>query len=164
MGAFTPEALPVLSGLARGFAVCDHRFSSVPTETFPNRAFACAATSQGHMNDGTASHTVQSIFGLMTAHNLIWKIYGSDEEPLTRKNFPDTTTAPDANFGKFADFTADAAAGRPPGGRRGTAFSSRAGDHRAIASTRTTMSRSARSSFMMSITRCAALPPGLTPS
>ena len=33
---------------------------------------------------------------------------------IDRKNFPDTTTAPDANFGKFADFTADAAAGRPP--------------------------------------------------
>ncbi len=114
MGAFTPEALPVLSGLARGFAVCDHWFSSVPTETFPNRAFACAATSQGHMNDGTASYTVQSIFGLMTAHNLIWKIYGYNEEPLTRKNFPDTTNAPDANFGKFADFTADSAAGRLP--------------------------------------------------
>jgi phospholipase C len=114
MGIFTPEALPVLSGLARGFAVCDHWHSSVPTETFPNRAFACAATSQGHMNDGTASYTVQSIFGLMTAHNQSWKIYGYDDEPLTRKNFPDTTSAPDTNFGKFADFTADAAAGRLP--------------------------------------------------
>lgn len=30
MGAFSPEALPVLSGLARGFAVCDHWFSSQP--------------------------------------------------------------------------------------------------------------------------------------
>ena len=51
MGIFPPSALPVLSGLAKGFAVCDHWYSSVPTETFPNRAFACAATSQGHMND-----------------------------------------------------------------------------------------------------------------
>ena len=31
MGCFTPEALPVLSGLAKGYAVCDHWFSSVPT-------------------------------------------------------------------------------------------------------------------------------------
>ncbi len=114
MGAFTPEALPILSGLARGFAVCDHWFCSVPTETFPNRAFACAATSQGHMNDGCASYTVASIFGLMGAHNLTWKIYGYDGEPLTRKNFPDTTGAPDANFGAFNDFAADAAAGRLP--------------------------------------------------
>ena len=84
MGVFPPSALPVLSGLAAGFAVCDHWYSSVPTETFPNRAFACAGTSQGHMNDSTSSYTVQSIFGLMTAHNLTWKIYGYDEEPLTR--------------------------------------------------------------------------------
>jgi phospholipase C len=114
MGVFTPEALPVLSGLARGFAVCDHWYASVPTQTFPNRAFACAATSQGHMNDGAASYTVQSIFGLMTAHNVPWKIYGYNDEPLTRKNFPDTTNAPDTCFGKFANFTADAAAGNLP--------------------------------------------------
>ena len=114
MGVFPPSALPVLSGLARGFAVCDHWYSSVPTETFPNRAFACAATSQGHMNDSTSSYTVQSIFGLMTAHQLSWKIYGYNAEPLTRGNFPDTTSAPDTCFGKFADFQADAAAGTLP--------------------------------------------------
>jgi len=53
MGCFTPEALPVLSALARGYAVCDRWFAAVPTETLPNRAFACAATSQGHMDDKT---------------------------------------------------------------------------------------------------------------
>lgn len=112
MGIFPPSALPILSGLARGFAVCDHWYSSVPTETFPNRAFACAATSQGHMNDSTSSYTVQSIFGLLTAHGLSWKIYGYDAEPLTRGNYPDTASAPDTCFGKFADFQADAAAGQ----------------------------------------------------
>jgi len=114
MGIFPPSALPVLSGLARGFAVCDHWYSSVPTETMPNRAFACAATSQGHMDDATSSFTVQSIFGLMTAHNLSWKIYGYDAEPLTRANFPDTQNAPDTNFGKFADFKADCSNGTLP--------------------------------------------------
>jgi phospholipase C len=114
MGVFPPSALPVLSGLATGFAVCDHWYSSVPTETFPNRAFACAGTSQGHMNDGTASYTVQSIFGLLTAHSLSWKIYGYDAEPLTRANYPDTTSAPETCFGKFKDFQADAAAGKLP--------------------------------------------------
>jgi phospholipase C len=114
MGIFPPAALPVLSGLAAGFAVCDHWYSSVPTETFPNRAFAGAATSQGHMNDGTATFTVQSIFGLMTAHGLGWKIYGYDRQPLTRKDFPDTTSAPDSCFGLFADFQSDATAGTLP--------------------------------------------------
>jgi phospholipase C len=50
----------------------------------------------------------------MTAHNVPWKIYGYNEEPLTRKNFPDTLSAPDTNFGEFSDFTADAQAGQLP--------------------------------------------------
>jgi phospholipase C len=114
MGVFPPTALPVLSGLARGFAVCDHWYASAPTETFPNRAFACAATSQGHMNDGTSSYTTTSIFGLMTTHSLNWKIYGYDQEPLTRKNFPDISNSPETCFGRFSDFQGDAAAGSLP--------------------------------------------------
>ena len=31
MGMFTPATLPILSGLAQGYAVCDQWFSSVPT-------------------------------------------------------------------------------------------------------------------------------------
>ena len=111
MGCFTPALLPVLSGLARGFAVCDHWYASAPTETFPNRAFLCAATSQGHMDDSTSSYTSQSIFGLLSAHNLGWSIYGYDSEPLTRLNFPDTTNAPETHFGQFKDFQAAASAG-----------------------------------------------------
>jgi phospholipase C len=53
MGCYDPTALPVLSALARGFAVCDHWFGSAPTMTMPNRAFLCAGTSQGHMDDTT---------------------------------------------------------------------------------------------------------------
>ena len=47
MGAYTPEELPVLSGLARQFGVSDRWFASVPTETDANRAFAFCGTSQG---------------------------------------------------------------------------------------------------------------------
>ncbi len=115
MGIFTPAMLPVLSGLARGYAVCDKWYCSVPTETIPNRAFAAAATSQGHMNDSTKSFTVPTIFGLLSAKGVSWKIYGYDKDPLTRLDFPDTTSAPDTNFGLFADFRADAAAGHLPG-------------------------------------------------
>jgi len=39
MGMFTPQMLPVLSTLAKSYAVCDHWYCSVPTETLPNRAF-----------------------------------------------------------------------------------------------------------------------------
>jgi phospholipase C len=111
MGVYTPATLPVLSGLARGFAVCDHWYCSVPTETLPNRAFACAATSQGHMDDNTKTFTSQSIFGLLSKNKVNWTIYGYTSSPLTRLNFPDTTNAPASHFGLFTDFQAAAAAG-----------------------------------------------------
>jgi phospholipase C len=114
MGCYAPETLPVLSGLARGFAVCDRWFGSAPTETLPNRAFACAATSQGHMDDVTKSFTVPSIFGLMSQHGLDWAIYGYDAPPLTRHDFPDTLAADDGHFGQFKDFQAAAANGKLP--------------------------------------------------
>ncbi|MDR3416869.1 MAG: alkaline phosphatase family protein [Nevskia sp.] len=111
MGVFTPQTLPVLSGLAAGYAVCDHWYSSVPTETMPNRAFACAATSQGHMDDKTKTFTSPSIFGALGNAGIGWSIYGYDADPLTRHNFPDTTSADDSHFGQFADFKTAAAAG-----------------------------------------------------
>jgi phospholipase C len=114
MAVFTPEMLPVLSGLARGFAVCDHWFSSVPTETMPNRAFALAATSTGTLDDKTKAFTCPSIFGALSKNGVTWAVYGYDQEPLTRLDFPDTLSASDDHFGLFADFKKAAAAGTLP--------------------------------------------------
>jgi phospholipase C len=114
MGMFTPATLPILSGLARGYAVCDEWFSSAPTETMPNRAFVSAGTSQGHMDDKTKSFTCGSIFGALSQHGVSWRIFGDNADPLTRLNFPDTSSAPNANFGRFPDFQAAAAAGSLP--------------------------------------------------
>jgi phospholipase C len=114
MGMYTPATLPVLSSLARGYAVCDHWFSSAPTETMPNRAFVNAGTSQGHMDDKTHSFTSPSIFGLLTQHQLGWSIFGYTQQPKTRLDFPDTANAPDQHFGLFTDFKAAAAAGTLP--------------------------------------------------
>ena len=114
MGCFTPQMLPVLSALAKGYAVCDHWYSSVPTETMPNRAFALAATSQGHMDDKTRTFTSPSIFGLLGQHNVSWGIYGYDAEPLTKSTFTDIASASGGTIGKFSDFTAAAAAGSLP--------------------------------------------------
>ena len=114
MGIFTPKMLPVLSALARGYAVCDHWYCSLPTETMPNRAFVGAATSQGHMDDKTKSFTVPSIFGLLDQNYVSWAIYGYDTEPLTRHTFPDTSNADDSHFGLFKDFQSAAAGGTLP--------------------------------------------------
>ncbi len=114
MGCHTPQTLPVLSALASGFAVCDHWYGSAPTMTMPNRAFACAGTSQGHMDDATKKFTVPSVFGALGKAGLPWRIYGYDAPPLTKSDFPDTLDAPAASFGEFTDFRADAAAGSLP--------------------------------------------------
>ncbi|MGK4584826.1 alkaline phosphatase family protein [Kitasatospora sp. HPMI-4] len=115
MACFAPETLPVLSALARGYAVCDHWFSSVPTETMPNRAFACAATSQGHLDDHAHSFTCPSIFGLLDGHGVDWRVYGYQNMPLTSGNFPDIHNASTDHFGVFTDFRSAAQAdGLPP--------------------------------------------------
>ncbi|SDC01720.1 Phospholipase C [Raineyella antarctica] len=45
MYCYSPDQLPVLTALAREFAVCDHWFCSLPGPTEPNRWFVHAATS-----------------------------------------------------------------------------------------------------------------------
>lgn len=47
MQAYTPESLPVINALAQQFAVSDAYFSSVPSNTDANRAFALSGNSIG---------------------------------------------------------------------------------------------------------------------
>src|SRR5277367_2627855 len=114
MGMYSPETLPVLCGLAKGFAVCDRWFASVPTQTIPNRAFAAAATSQGHLDNHVKVFTCPSIFGRLTEATIDWAIYGYNRDPLTRLDFPDTQHAEESHFGHFRDFLERAASGNLP--------------------------------------------------
>lgn len=114
MGMYTPQMLPVMSGLATGFAVCDHWFASAPTQTIPNRAFAAAATSQGHLDNQVKVFTCRSIFGQLSLNNIDWAIYGYNRPPLTQQDFPDTQQAAESHFGHFRDFKQRAAAGTLP--------------------------------------------------
>ena len=47
MHYYTPEQLPVISMLAKEFAVCDNWFASAPCQTWPNRFFLHCATAGG---------------------------------------------------------------------------------------------------------------------
>jgi len=114
MGCYTPAALPVLSALAAGYAVCDHWFASVPTETMPNRAFTCAGTSMGQVDDNTKKFAAPSIFAALGAAGQTWAIYGYNQRPLTADTFTDIATAAGGAIGLFTDFTAAAAAGTLP--------------------------------------------------
>ena len=53
MGAFSPDQLPVLSMLAREFAVFDAWFAAVPSQTYCNRSFFNASTSHGFVTNAT---------------------------------------------------------------------------------------------------------------
>lgn len=88
MNCFTPESLPVINGLANAYGVCDHWFSSVPTQTFPNRSFVHAATSSGYVVNGwkTGPHEwdigyllnkTDTIFNLLEQARIDWRIYHS---------------------------------------------------------------------------------------
>jgi len=114
MGMYTPEMLPIMSALAKGFAVCDHWFASAPTQTIPNRAFAAAGTSQGHLDNHVKLFTCPSVFGKLSDSNRDWAIFGYNSDPLTRLDFPDTQSAPNEHFGHFRDFQKRARAGTLP--------------------------------------------------
>ncbi len=105
MGMYTPETLPILSGLASGYAVCDQWFASAPTETFPNRAFMAMATSQGFVSDkSNRVFTAPSIYTLLESKGASWAIYGYNAPPLTRGSVADITAASEDHFGEFVDF------------------------------------------------------------
>lgn len=114
MGMFTPDTLPILSALAKGYAVCDQWFGSVPTETLPNRAFLHSATSQGIVTDSRPKpdnktpivFTSPTIFTSLTNKGITWGVYGYDLPSLTRNTFSDLVNADDSHFGLFTDFKA----------------------------------------------------------
>jgi phospholipase C len=117
MGMYAPETLPVLSGLAKGFAVCDRWFASVPTQTFPNRAFAVAGTSLGYTDNSarsTPAFDTDSVFGRLSDKGQTWTIYGYSRRPLTANDFRDTVhpgPGGTVNSG-FDKFQSDAASGQ----------------------------------------------------
>jgi phospholipase C len=138
MACYTPEQTPVLSALARGFAVCDHYHCSVPSQTIPNRDFVHAATSTGHVNNGPiATCDARTIYKQIQdaidagRTDLSWGVFGSN--PLTSSKDASGRTPGnhfsltrlimtrlhdprfDGNFGTQDDFAAKCRAGALPG-------------------------------------------------
>ena len=81
MTGHTPEQMPVMSAIARGFATFDHWFCDAPTCTFPNRSFFHAGTSSGCMinfpplDAFPKLNTAETIFDRLEAAGLTWKVY-----------------------------------------------------------------------------------------
>jgi phospholipase C len=78
MGCHSAEQVPVLSTLAREFAVCSRWFSSVPSETWPNRLFAHAAQSDGLVHNRVRLYSHRSVFDALSDARVSWAVYAGD--------------------------------------------------------------------------------------
>ncbi len=123
MTGYTPQQMPVTSTLARGFAVFDHWFCEVPSQTFTNRSFFHAATASGFvLNYPPAAafpvhNTAETIFERLESKRLTWRVYcdapsvasftGIIHASRLRERFA-------TNFRTVADFLEDAKNGNLP--------------------------------------------------
>jgi phospholipase C len=121
MTGFTPEQVPVLSDLARGFGVFDHWFCEVPSQTFPNRSFWTAATSSGFsVNEPVQNwltNTAETIFNRLEQHGKTWKVYVAEPDRFSATgliHYPRLKDRFETHFVPFSQFEADAAAGDLP--------------------------------------------------
>jgi phospholipase C len=116
MNCFAPRQLPVLTALAREFAVCDRWFSALPGPTWPNRFFAHAASSGG-LDDSPSGFEVATstlvdgyrfwngtIFDRLEAACIDWEIFEGDEFPVTFALSGMDLYALDGHFTDFEDF------------------------------------------------------------
>lgn len=123
MDAYSPAQLPVLSALARNYAISDAWFCSVPSQTWPNRAFVHAGTSNGHVNNGAIpdplTWNVPTIFGALESAKKTWAVYSDTDFPpiesLTRGMFRELWPIEyEGHFQSLGHFTAACAAGALP--------------------------------------------------
>ncbi len=113
MHYYDPVQLPVISQLARQFAVCDQWFASAPCQTWPNRFFLHTGTAGGYENNSPAHfpYLMNTVFNKLNEAGKSWGIYYHD--------FPQTLTLTNLwphldHFHDFDDFKKDAANGALP--------------------------------------------------
>ncbi len=134
MSAFTPDRLPVLTALAKEFAVFDAWFSSLPGPTWPNRFFVHAATSGGLIASPDPTKIVDdfsvkydracidgfdfrggTIYGALDRRGKKWRIYHGDHMPqvsVLRGMIPRLLCSD--GFRSMEDFARDVEAGDLP--------------------------------------------------
>jgi len=114
MHYYEPEQVPVISRLARQFAVCDQWFASAPCQTWPNRFFMHTGTAGGFENNEPYHFLEEpTIFDRLTEKlgPNSWVIYRHDFSLAL--NLPRLWFFP-LNFFLFSDFLDDAKNGNLP--------------------------------------------------
>jgi phospholipase C len=112
---FKQDQLPVLTTLAKEFAVFNRWFASIPGPTICNRAFAHYGTSFGHVTmDLFYANTVfKSIYERMIANGLTAKIYYYDQASSTMEVVNLLQNQPQL-FGLYQQFLDDCKQGTLP--------------------------------------------------
>src|SRR3984957_850058 len=122
MTGYTPQQLPVLSGIAREFGVFDHWFSEVPSQTFMNRSFWTASTASGLVVNSPVrkwftDNDAETIFERLEQHGRTWKVYVMEPMCLSFTgviHYPRLKDRLATHFVPFSEFEKDAAAGTLP--------------------------------------------------
>ncbi len=119
MQCYAPEQLPVMSALARNFAICDEWYASVPTQTWPNRAFFHMGTSLGQVDDYPYSphdYDAPTIFNVLSERKISWAIFNDSHlESMTRLQLPQLwNLLLEPHFQNLDAFERDARAGVLP--------------------------------------------------
>jgi phospholipase C len=123
MTGYAPPQVPVISALARGFAVFDHWFCEVPSQTFPNRSFFHAASSSGFVVNMTPAssfplhNTAETIFERLEDQGLTWRVYCDPPSHLSITGIIHAPRLLDrfaTNFFTTDRFLEDAASGNLP--------------------------------------------------
>ena len=117
MKCYAPEQLPVMTTLAREFAVCDHWFSSMPGPTWPNRFFIHAASSGGLDHSPTTENIASSIlvngykfdngtiYDRLDDEGISWTIYKGDAFPQALAISGMTLRLAEGRLRDFEDFS-----------------------------------------------------------
>jgi phospholipase C len=114
MSCQTPEQVSVLSQLALEFAVCTRWFSSVPGETWPNRNFLHAATSDGTTNIELRLYNNKTIFEVLEEAGKSWHIYYDDTPQVWAFNELWESDARKANWFRSSEFADHVRSGQLP--------------------------------------------------
>ncbi|MBV8847900.1 MAG: alkaline phosphatase family protein [Bryobacterales bacterium] len=112
---FTPEKLPVLTTLARSFAVFNGWFASIPGPTICNRAFAHYGTSFGSvtMDPFEIKKPIASIYDRMLNAGRTTKLYYFDQASSTMEVVNLLSNQPKV-FGTYDQFLSDCKLGSLP--------------------------------------------------
>ena len=114
MGYYDATDLGFYYGIAKTFGVGDRYFASVPGPTYPNRFYAVAGTSFGHIKNDfppPGGFTQPTIFGRLQQAGISWSVY--DAQFATASFFADVQAHMD-HVKPISQYVADAAAGTLP--------------------------------------------------